>query len=506
MMGIGILSLLTLSPLVGVIILAFIPREKAGTIKTIGILTTIFSLMLAIVVYLTFDGSTDQVQFVEHYQWITIPIAAQNVFSLDYSLGIDGLSMPLLLLGAIVGAMSAIAAANMINKRWKEYYILFLLMQVGVFGVFAAQNLFLFFIFFEVSLITMFFLIGIYGNEDREYAAFKFLLYNGLASAIMLLAFIALMVYAGYNENLNMLTTEYQTIAQNLAKPDISPVFLHWTFFALLIAFGIKLPVFPLHTWLLNVHYQAPVPMSMILSGVLLKIGAYAMFRMGFNFYPDLVEKYSLLLIILGLINILYAAIIAYVQEDFKMIVVYSSVSHMGIVLLGLGALNIFGFQGAVFQMVSHGLISATLFYLVGVIYTRVHTAKMKDLGGMAKTMPITSGVMLTAAMASLGLPLMSGFVSEFFTFIGLFKEHAILAAIGSLGILFTSAYLLRGTLNVTFGPTSELLAEQKDARFLEMVPMVVFLGLIILIGVIPSILSEPLQATLQSLLARIGG
>ncbi len=506
-----LLSLITFSPLLGVLLLLFIPSDKAGTIKLIGSVVSFIPLLLAFVTFTQFDAAYNGMQFVQNIHWINIPLTAGIALEFNYSLGVDGLSMPLVLLATIVASMSALASVNMIKKRWKAYFILFFFMQVGLYGVFVAQNLFLFFVFFEVTLITMFLIIGIWGLEKREDAAFTFLLYNGLGSAIMLIAFIALMMNAGeyaVGPNATVYTTDIQTIIYNLTEgtKEFSSYFLYGVFFALLVAFGIKLPMFPFHSWILKVHYQAPPPMSMILSGVLLKIGAYGLFRMEYSFFPEITHSFAMLLVILGIINLLYGAILAFVQTDFKMVVVYSSISHMGIVLMGLGAMNSFGFQGAIFQMVSHGFLSALFFYIVGVIYNRIHTAKLDDLGGMATVMPFTSGILLTGALASLGLPGMSGFVSEFLTFLGVFEKMPVLAAIGTLGIVFTTAYLLRATLKVTFGPTAEKLQSLVDVRSTEMIPMMVLLGFVILIGVYPAIISEPLQTTLQTLLTRIGG
>ena len=512
--SIGLLTLITFSPLLGVLLLLFVPGNKAGTVKLIGALVSLIPLVLAFIMFAGFDPSYDGVQYSEEVNWIQIPFG-EKILEFKYSLGVDGLSMPLLVLATIVASMSALAAVNMIKKRWKEYFLLFFLMQIGLYGVFATQNLFLFFVFFEITLITMFFLVGVWGLEKREEAAFTFLLYNGLGSAIMLIAFIALLLNAGYYigpTGTEIYTTDIPTIINNMSSgvaADLNPYsdfFLYGTFFALLIAFGIKLPMFPFHSWILKVHYQAPPPMSMILSGVLLKIGAYGLFRMEYSFFPGITETLATMFIVLGLINLIYGAIIAFVQADFKLVVVYSSISHMGIILLGLGAMNSFGFQGAIFQIVSHGFLSALFFFIVGVIYNRVHTAKLEELGGMAKVMPFTSGILLTGALASLGLPGMSGFVSEFLTFLGVFKEYPVLAAIGTLGIVFTTAYLLRATLKVTYGPTVEKFNGIVDARSIEVIPMMVLLGFVILIGVYPSILSEPLQVTLQSLLTRIGG
>ncbi|MGD9677935.1 MAG: NuoM family protein [Vulcanibacillus sp.] len=527
MESIGLLSLITFSPLLGVILLAFVPSNRVGTVKLIGILVTLIPLILALVLFSGFNPNIDGMQFLEDVSWIEIPLgdgtaSGGTILEFKYSMGVDGLSLALILLATIVVSMSAIAAANMIKKRWKEYYILFSLLQVGLFGVFLCQNLFLFFVFFEITLITMFFLIGIWGLEQREKAAYTFLIYNGLGSAIMLVAFIALTINAGatYSNNMTIFTSDISTIIYNLTnsnspyyvieqitgEPAFSDTFKYGVFFALLVAFGIKLPLFPFHSWILKVHYQAPPPMSMILSGVLLKIGAYGLFRIEYSFFPDITSSLSLLIIILGIINLFYGGILAFVQKDFKMVIVYSSISHMGIIMLGLGSMNTFGFQGAIFQMVSHGLLSALFFYIVGIIYNRAHTAKLAELGGLAKTMPFTSGILLAGALASLGLPGMSGFISEFMTFLGLFQNHPILAAISTVGIIITTAYLLRATLKITFGETVDILKDVKEIRSIEVIPLFVLLGFIILIGVYPAILSEPLQMTIKSLLTVIGG
>jgi NADH-quinone oxidoreductase subunit M len=282
---------------------------------------------------------------------------------------------------------------------------------------------------------------------------------------------------------------------------------LRWgLFIALLVAFGVKLPIFPLHSWMLRVHVQAPPSIVMLHSGILLKIGAFGLIRFGAGLFPEEFVAFSVVLAVLGVINLLYGAFLAFIQDDFKMVLAYSSISHMGIVLIGLAALNDAGIQGAIFQVVSHGLISALLFFLVGVLYERTNSTKLGDLGGMAKVMPLIAGFFLTGAMASLGLPGMSGFVSEFMAFLGLFREMPIIAAIGAIGIIMTAVYLLRAVLNMTFGPLNERIKETKDINKIELVPVVVLLGLIILIGVFPNALTIPLQSTIEAILLGLGG
>ncbi|WP_139491101.1 complex I subunit 4 family protein [Brevibacillus dissolubilis] len=509
-----LLSLLTFSPLLAILIIAFIPKTQGGAIKQVGILGTLLPLVLSLMLFGRFDYQQGGMQFVEDVPWISIPVTLMqdgSLFSItiDYEMGVDGISMPLILLTAIIGTLAAVASWN-IKKRLKEFFILFHVLLLGMFGVFATQNLFLFFIFFELTLIPMYFLVGIWGYGERERAANSFLVYNGLGSAVMLLAFIAIFFLAG-----NVLGTPTMNIAEltagftqpesllNLAQNEGLRVGL---FVALLIAFGIKLPIFPFHTWMLKVHVQAPPSIVMIHSGILLKMGAYGLLRLGIGFFPSVAADWAMWLAILGLINILYGAVLAFVQKDLKMVLAYSSISHMGIVLLGFAAMNSIGFQGAYFQVISHGFISALMFFLIGVIWERTNSSTISELGGLAKPMPFISGIFLAAAMASLGLPGMSGFISEFLAFLGLFNAMPWLAAIGTLGIILTAVYLLRAVLATTFGPTQERFHSVSDAQPLEVIPMVVLLGFIILLGIYPAILSDPLQATLKTIIINVTG
>jgi NADH-quinone oxidoreductase subunit M len=495
-----LLSLIAFSPLLGILVLLFVRKQKAGTIKMIGIAITLIPLVLSLLLFAGFDFDKQGYQFEESAKWIEfkIPVSQQQLMQINYELGVDGLAVSLILLTAIVGTLAAIASVY-IKKRWKEYFILFFILQIGMFGVFMSKNLFLFFIFFELTIIPMYFLIGIWGYLKRENAANSFLIYNGIGSAVMLIAFVALLMNTG--------TLNIPALEMIIAHPNfLSEGFKLGIFVALLFAFGVKLPIFPLHTWMLKVHVQAPPAIVMIHSGILLKLGAYGLIRLGIGIFPDQMVNFAYFIAVLGVINILYGAVLAFVQNDLKMVLAYSSISHMGIVLLGLAALNYSGLQGAIFQVISHGLISALLFFLIGVIYERTNTSMIDQLGGLAKSMPFISGILLTAAMANLGLPGMSGFISEFLAFMGLFKTYPAVAAVGVLGIILTAVYLLRAVLNTTFGPAKEEWRDLPDAQGFEVIPMIVLLGFIILIGIYPSILSETIDFTVQSLLARIGG
>ncbi|NOU71446.1 NADH-quinone oxidoreductase subunit M [Paenibacillus sp. LMG 31458] len=524
--SIPILSMIAFSPLLGVLVLLFIRGDQGRLIKTIGIITTLIPLILAAWLYSDYNYQGDPIQYKEQLDWIKVPLNHEGIqqitsyfFEFKYSLAVDGISLPLVFLTALVSSMAALASVY-IKKRWKTYYILFLLLETGMFGVFLSQDLFLFFLFFEITLVPMFFLIGIWGYMNREQAANRFLLYNGLGSAIMLIAFLILVSTAGFNqvpsqtEAVIFYSGDIHTIAHNLLQDPAAyvnqegtPFFLSptmkWTvFIMLLVAFGIKLPIFPFHTWMLKVHTEAPPAVVMIHSGILLKMGAYGLIRFGILFFPGEAKQWAWMLALLGVINIVYGAILAMVQKDFKLVLAYSSISHMGIVLLGLAAFNVSGLQGAVFQLISHGLISALMFLLVGSIYERTQTTQLDQLGGLASSIPFISGILLVAGMASLGLPGLSGFISEFLAFLGLFETHRVYAIVGTLGIIFTAVYVLRGVLNITFGPKQPNLQLQgmRDARLIEAVPMITLVAFILLLGVYPSVLSQPLQQTIGSL------
>lgn len=496
-----LLTLLVFSPLLGIIALLFVQREQANVLKTIGIVATLFPFVLSLVLFITFDFGEQGFQFVHQMPWIEFVIAEDLALDIHYELGADGLSVALILLTTIVTTLAALASLY-IKQRLKEYFILFLILEIGMLGVFTAKNLLLFFIFFELTVIPLFFLIAIAGYIHREKAAISFLIYNGIGSAVMLIAFAVMFMYTG--------TVHIDALAEAFAHPDWSTAFKTGLFLALLFAFGVKLPIFPLHSWMLKVHVQAHPAVVMIHSGILLKLGAYGLIRLGLGIFPEQVAQLSFLIAILGVLNILYGAVLAFVQEDLKMVMAYSSVSHMGIVLLGIAALNDSGLQGAIFQTISHGLISALLFFIIGMIYERTQTSMIADLGGLAKSMPITSGVFLAAALANLGLPGMSGFISEFMSFLGLFGAYPWVAAVGVLGIILTAVYLLRAILNTTFGPAKEKWSELIDAKGFEVLPLAVLLGLIILIGVYPSILGDTIHGSVdyivQSLTARTGG
>lgn len=495
-----VLSVLVFSPLLGVIVIALIPKAMEHAIKIIGFLATVPALLLAFAAYFHFLAGKSLQDFSVAVPWIQFGgfnHSGQQLFSVYYELGLNGFQLILVMLTTVVSALAAIASKN-IKKEWKGYFMLFLILETGMLGVFTAQNMILFFIFFETTLVPTFFLTGKWGYFEKEKAAYSFLIYNGLGSAILLIVIMVLFARTG-TTNINLLHHFMNDANAQFIAP-ISATAKFGLFLALFIAFGIKLPIVPLHSWMLRMHVQAPPSVVMIHSGILLKIGAYGLIRFGVGIFPEQFKVIAVLVAILGVFNLLYGAFLALVQTEFKLVLAYSSISHMGIVLIGLAAMNQAGMQGAIFQMVSHGLISALLFFLVGVIYERTETTLIPNLGGLAHGMPLAAGFLLATGLASLGLPGMSGFVSEFMAFLGLFKVMPAIAAVGTLGIIITAVYMLRAVLGMTYGKANRDFTGILDLKGVEFVPVVVLMFLIVLIGVYPSVLSSPLHATLLGL------
>jgi len=525
-----VLSLILLLPVVGAFVVLLLPNDRGNWQRATALVFTLIPLALSLVLFAQYNASRAEA-YTERYTWLSIPLnkellqGASLHVNFDHHLAVDGISLPLLVLSAVVCAMALLASVH-IHKRWKTYYFLFLILEAGIYGFFMTRDLIEFFIFFELTLIPMFFLIGIWGYEGREKAAVKFLVYNGFGSAAMLLGLLILVATAGFTADIAAESARFQysgsydVIFRNLTDPEsaasnaslgaavgvaaVSDTLKWASFVLLLVAFGVKIPIFPLHTWMLRVHTEAPPSIVMIHSGVLLKMGVYGLIRFGGFLLPAQLESWAGVIATLGVINILYGAVLACVQKEFKLVLAYSSVSHMGVVLLGIASLNEAGLQGALFQSVSHGLISALMFLIVGNLYERTKTTMLDELGGLAKSVPFMSGILLTAGLASLGLPGLSGFVGEFMSFLGLFASMKWLTALGVLGILFAAVYVLRSVLSITFGPTPERWAGMKDARFIEAVPMVTLTALIVLLGVYPSILTEIMQGGFSGLLEQI--
>jgi len=482
-----ILSYLVFAPLVGLIVLLFINRDRHAAIRWVATIFAFLSLVLTLIVLADYDWSTAAMQFTEQHQWIPA-IGAQ------YLMGVDGISVPMLVLTGLLSLVAVIISFN-ITKRVKEYFVFLLLLETGMLGVFVSLDFFLFYIFWEVMLVPMYFLIGVWGGSRREYAAIKFFLYTLFGSIFMLVAILVL-YFSSDPHTLNML--ELTQVGPTFARGI--QIFAFVFFF---IAFAIKVPVWPFHTWLPDAHVEAPTAISIILAGVLLKMGTYGMLRVSWPMLPQGIRYFSIPIAILGIIAIIYGALVSMAQKDLKKLVAYSSVSHMGYCMMALGAYtSVTALSGCMFQMVSHGLITGALFLLVGVLYDRAHTREIAAFGGLGKKLPVYTAIMTLFCMASLGLPGMSGFISEFMIFIGSFPSFPVMVGIAVLGVVLTAAYILRMVQRVFLGEFDAAkwggLTEINLREILAVAPLAV---LTIFIGVYPKPLSELMQATLQNII-----
>ncbi len=486
----GLLSYTIFFPLIGLIIVMFLPKEKLGAIRWTSALFSFISMILSF--YLTYDyyfnySSSSAIAYAEGpFSWI-------SAISAQYYLGVDGISVPMIFLTGLLSFLSILASFN-IKNRVKEYFAFFLLLETGMMGVFSALDFFLFYVFWEVMLVPMYFLIGIWGGPRKEYAAIKFFLYTLFGSIFMLVAILVLyFTNSPHTLNIMELIKSAPGMTHNLQ------IFCFVFFF---IAFAIKVPVWPFHTWLPDAHVEAPTAVSVILAGVLLKMGTYGMLRVSWPMFPEATRYFSIPIAILGLIAIIYGALVSMAQKDLKKLVAYSSVSHMGYCMLALGAFSsVTAMTGCMFQMVSHGLITGALFLLVGVLYDRAHTREIAAFGGLGVKIPVYTGLMVLFSMASLGLPGMSGFVSEFMVFVGSFFSFKIITALAVLGVVLTAGYMLRMVQRMFLGEFNVAkwgaLTEINLREIICVAPLAI---LTIIVGVYPSPLSNMMRATLENL------
>ncbi len=489
-MNFPILTYLIFLPFVGMILVLLQKSENFNAIRWTAALFTFIPLILSFFLVANYDGSTSQMQFLEHHEWIPS-------LGVSYHLGADGLSVPMLFLTALLGFVSIIASFN-ITSRVKEYFAFFLLLVTGMMGVFAALDFFLFYIFWEVMLVPMYFLIGIWGGPRREYAAIKFFLYTLFGSVFMLVGILAL-YFTVEPHTLNMMELIQRA-------PSLTRGFQIIVYVAFFLAFAIKVPIFPFHTWLPDAHVEAPTAVSVILAGILLKMGLYGLLRISYPMFPEGAIYFAVPLAILGVINIVYGALVCMAQKDLKKLVAYSSVSHMGYCVLGIAAATVTGISGCVFQMVSHGLITGALFLLVGVLYDRAHTREIGAFGGLWVKLPVYSGVMILFCLGSLGLPGLSGFISEFMVFIGSFPVFKVLVGIAVLGVVITAGYFLRMIQTMFLGQFNtkwEALTEISGRELFTVTPLAI---LMIAIGVYPSPLANMIQATIQNIVHIVSG
>ena len=464
------------------LVLLFIPNDKKSALRWTTLVTTLITFVISLWVLSQFDASNVNLQLVAKYDWITVA-----GWSIQYYLGIDGLSILLVLLTAFLTPISILSTWTAVEERVKEFMIFFLLLEVGMTGVFLAQDLFLFYIFWEFSLVPMYFLIGIWGGPRRIYASIKFFLYTMAGSILMLLAILWLGIYG-----------QTFSVPDLIAQHNIPANIQWWLFLAFTAAFAIKVPMWPLHSWLPDAHTEAPTAGSVILAGVMLKMGTYGFVRFNIPLFPEATVKAAPYIALFATIGIIYGAMVSYAQKDVKKLVAYSSVSHLGFVMLGLFALNSEGVAGGILQMINHGLSTGALFLLVGMIYEQTHTREMKVYGGLWKITPIFGTVMLIVSLSSMGLPGLNGFVGEFTILLGAFGSQAIgnswFAAISALGVIMAAVYILYMFQKMFLGPQGEIVEEVKkhghairDLNWREIAIIVPILILIFWIGLYPA-------------------
>lgn len=480
---------MTFAPLAGAAIIPFLPRAREELIRWVAVIFSIPSLVCAFLIYKDFNTATSAMQFVEGpFTWI-------SSFNIQYYLGMDGLAAPMVLLTPLISTIAIIASWG-INKNLRAYFSLFLLLETGMMGVFVAMDFFLFYVFWEVMLLPMYFLIGMWGGPRREYAAIKFFLYTLLGSVLMLLVMIGMYLYSQGN-TFDIVRLADQTIHTG---PLTVHAFRVACWFALMVCFAVKVPVFPFHTWLPDAHVEAPTAISVILAGILLKMGIYGMLRFCYPMFPDVTMEFVQWIAVFGMINIVYGALCAMAQKDFKRLIAYSSISHMGFCMLGMASLTSEGINGAVLQMFNHGTITAQLFLIVGIIYDRVHHRDLNGFGGIAQVMPKYAAWTALAFFAALGLPGLSGFISEALVFIGSFKTWPIYTSISALGIILTAGYMLWTYQRVFLGSLNEKYKALPEISLRETITLAPLALIVVVLGVYPKAMLSIMDATLKGI------
>lgn len=486
-----ILSLITFFPLFGVLLILLTSKRNAEAIRQVAFFTSVITFGLSLYPVIRFDRSTYLMQFTESAPWIPS-------WGVHYSVGVDGISLLLVFLTTLLSMIAVLSSWTSITERVKEYMIALLVLETAMLGVFVSTDLFLFYVFWELELIPMFLLIGIWGGARKLYAAVKFFLYTLSGSVLMLVAILTLYVHSGDPQSFDI-----QAITQ--AAAGFSPKMQFWVFWALFLGFAFKVPMFPFHTWLPDAHVEAPTAGSVILAGVLLKMGTYGFLRFAIPMCPEMVLRPGTvkIMMILASVAIIYGALVAMMQKDMKKLVAYSSVSHMGYVMLGIFAYNMQGVSGGILQMFNHGIITGALFLIVGLVYERRHTRMIADFGGIARVMPVYAALFSVFTLASIGLPGTNGFIGEFLILVGAFTSHyRIAAVVGAFGIILGAAYMLWLYQRVIFNPMvikeNEKLTDLNLREFATLLPLLV---LVFWIGFYPAPFLDILNASVQHLI-----
>ena len=493
--GIPILSLLIFFPLVGAFVLLLIKKENVGALRAVAFIFSIVEFIFSLPLFFAFDTTTAAMQFVESTWWV-------QTYGINYKLGIDGISLLLVLLTTFLTVLCILCSWSAITFRVKEYMISFLFLETGMIGALVALDLILFYVFWEVMLIPMYLLIGVWGDPKRRiYAAVKFFLFTMAGSVLMLIAILALYF-------INLKATGKATFdVLELYKATIPIQTQYWLFGAFALAFAIKVPMFPFHTWLPDAHTEAPTAGSVILAGVLLKMGTYGFIRFAIPLFPKAAMDLLPIVCVLAIIGIIYGALVSMMQPDLKRLVAFSSVSHLGYVMLGMFAFNIQGIQGSIYQMLNHGISTGSLFLIVGMIYERRHTRLIADFGGLSKVMPIYAVFFMIVTLSSIGLPGTNGFVGEFLILLGAFQSNVVYGVLATSGVILGAAYMLWMFQRVMFGkitrPENEKLKDLNAREIAILVPMVI---MIFLMGIYPKLFFSKMDASVEKFIKDFKG
>ena len=500
-----LLSLITFLPLLAALILPFIRREREGLIRGVSLLFTVLTFVVSLWLPVVFDFGNGEMQLVEKASWI-------EAMGVSYHMGVDGISLWLVCLSTLLGALSVLCSWDSITDRVKEYYIFLLLLETGMIGVFLALDFFLFYVFWEIVLVPMYFLIGIWGHPARRlYAAIKFFLYTLFGSVVMLLGILAVYFYAGDQTGrytfdiLELMKISYRNEPLFRIPGVITFTFQNLVWLAFFLSFAIKVPMFPFHTWLPDAHTEAPTAGSVILAGILLKMGGYGFVRFNLSMFPEATWYFVPFMVTLSIVAIIYGAMVCLVQQDMKRLIAFSSVSHMGFVTLGMFALNMQGVQGSVLQMVNHGLSTGALFLIVGLIYDRRHTRMIADFGGLSTVMPIFATLFAIIMFSSIGLPGLNGFVGEFLILVGAFNVDWRWAAFAVTGIVLGAAYMLWLYQRTMFGiVTHRENADLLDLNFREAMTLIPIVILCFWIGLYPAPFLRAMEPSVKKVVTHL--
>jgi NADH-quinone oxidoreductase subunit M len=490
-----LLSFIVFLPLVGALLVLLVPNrddQRSPLVRQLGLVISLVVFFFTLLLWAKFDGTSADFQFVEHAPWIP-------AFGIDYHVGVDGISLLLIVLTGFLTPISLLSSWESVEKKTKEFTFFVLALEAAMLGVFVSLDLFLFYVFWDAMLIPMYFLIGIWGYDRRIYAAIKFMLYTMAGSVLMLVAILGLAYLhseatGGYSfDYLKLLTLE------------IAPSTQYWFFLAFAVAFAIKVPLFPFHTWLPDAHVEAPTAGSVILAGVLLKMGTYGLIRFAFPLFPDAAAHFAPLLAVLAVVGIVYGALVAMVQPDMKKLVAYSSVSHLGFVVLGICAWNMNGLQGAVYQMVAHGVSTGGLFLMVGMLSDRRHTRLIAEYGGLKAVVPRLSAAFLVITLSSIGLPSLNGFIGEFLVLLGTFRWEPRYAVFAATGVILSAVYMLWMVQRVYYGEvTSEKNERLPDLSAREWAVIAPVIAVAIFMGLAPNVFLRPTSAALEKAVQRV--